>query len=88
MDRLPWHLQIEVYKRVDIDTRRALGVAPGKICVPMALRDALGRSMARRIYMRLIKVAPDEDADCPKWLATVVTIPIAGTSRKYHLFSR
>ncbi len=87
MDQLPWHLQLEVYRRLDIDARRALGVAPGKIRVPPALRAALERSMTRRMYIRL---APDEDdADSPRsaWVA-MVTIPIAGTGRKYHLFSR
>ena len=83
MDRLPWHLQLEVYKRIDMDTRRALNVTPGKICLPGALRAALERSMARRMYIR--RAVDWSHAD--NWVA-MVTIPIAGTGRKYHLFSR
>ena len=82
MDRLPWHLQLEIYKRVDMDARRALNVTPGKICVPEALRAALERSMARRMYIRRVN-----DVDVGNWCA-MVTLPIAGTGRKYHLFSR
>ena len=80
MDRLPWHLQLEIYKRVDMDARRALNVTPGKICVPEALRAALERSMVRRMYKRRF-------VDVGNWVA-MVTLPIAGTGRKYHLFSR
>ena len=82
MDRLPWHLQIKIYRRVDTDARRALGVAPGTISVPPALRAALEGSLARRIYIRRLTMAPDGP-----WFA-MVTLPIAGTGRKFHLFSR
>jgi hypothetical protein len=48
MDALPWHLQIAVYRGIGRDVLRSLGVRPGKLAVPEALREALGRSIGLR----------------------------------------
>ena len=44
MNDLPWHLQMEIYKKLDLDTLRRLGVTPGRLCVPTSLQNALHKS--------------------------------------------
>jgi hypothetical protein len=48
MDPLPWHLQLVIYRGIGRDGLRSLGVRPGKLEVPHALREALGRSFGMR----------------------------------------
>jgi hypothetical protein len=48
MDALPWHLQIAVYRGIGRDVLRSLGVRPGKLAVPEALREAMDRSIGMR----------------------------------------
>jgi hypothetical protein len=45
---LAWHLQLVVYRGIGRDGMHALGVRPGKLEVPEALREALGRSFKMR----------------------------------------
>ena len=73
MDRLPWHLQLDVYKRIDRDTLRGLGVRPGRLSIPKSLQTALNRSIACK--------SSNENR-------SQVVIPIARTGRTYHLFRR
>ena len=73
MDHLPWHLQLEVYKRIDRDTLRGLGVRPGRLSIPTSLQTALHRSIACKSSNGII---------------SQVIIPIARTGRNYHLFRR
>jgi len=73
MDKLPWHIQLEIYKRIDIDTLRALGVKPGKLCVPSHLQEALRRSFMYKTVMPRIGQ---------------VIIPVWNTNRAYHLYWR
>jgi hypothetical protein len=49
MDALPWHLQMIVFRGIGRDAMRSLGVGPGKLEVPHALREDLGRSLAMRV---------------------------------------
>ena len=73
MDHLPWHLQLEVYKRIDRDTLRGLGVRPGRLSIPTSLQTALDRSVACKSSAGNM---------------SQVVIPISRTGRGYILFRR
>jgi hypothetical protein len=74
MGSLPWHLQLVAYRGIGRDALRLLGVRPGKLRVPEALCEALGRSFAMRLD-KLGKGRIEGDA----W------IPIAGTPKRIKL---
>ena len=45
MDTLPWDLQLKIYTRIGIDGMKNLGIKPGKLKVPEALKESITRCM-------------------------------------------
>ena len=78
MDQLPWHIQMEVFKHLNLDVLRTLNIRPGRLNVPVELTDALNRSLALRM------VSGKSLHAC--FQAVSVNIPIVNTSKYYFIF--
>ena len=92
MDKLPWHLQLRIYRGIGIDTLRALGVSPSRLAVPASLRASLENRMCRRQSWPLVAAdgrwwASYGSTASPSW-HSIVSIPIAGTAKTYELRRR
>lgn len=69
LSSLPRDLQMKIISKLDIDSRRALGVYT-RLRVPQGLSDEIGRTLSNKP----VRMGPNE----------VVTLQI-GTTSKYHL---
>jgi hypothetical protein len=70
---IPWELKLIVFRGIGRDVLRGLGVRPGKITVPPALCEALGRSFEMHNALRNSYEA---------------LIPIEGTNKRIRLTMR